>query len=348
MRSPTTPTTNRDLAAVLAACEPQTARKHVAIPPLYAAFATASTLFAGCGAAGSTATLLGNVCLTAPQQCMAADAPTALACGLAGAGAVRATESWRRKSAVLAEVNASHDRSLLSQTILVGTLPLQLASSVFAGDDGVSERAVVQLDASSDTASARTGLLQLVGAAASCAWAQGVVQGALTSRLTSLAVLNAARLYPEDPSATWWWPAVAASSAVAPVVAAAIAAALAATLDGAIARRLQPTARAEARARADTVASAMQRSELLFALDGLPASVAAQRTAEFQRAAREWQAAQCEYAWRCDAAALARALAVAAVYTVSGGSIFAPVVASLGAVDASGLAPLQRRGNRQP
>ena len=332
---------NPDLDAVLsrasAAASRQVDRERVIIPSLVVLSLSASTLLAGCGAAGSAAALIGDVCLTVPQQCNTVSPPTTLGYGMLGALLVRGAEAWRRDGCAAAGTSCS-TRSLLTQSILVGTLPLQIAST-FAGDAGVAERAAAAME--EEQCGPRTGLLQLVGAAAACAWTQGVVQHALTSRLASLAVLNAARLYPQEPESTWWWPAVAAGTAISPFAAAALAAALAASLDGLIAQTLCPVREAESRERFEAVEIAIQRGPRLFELEGMAPDAAARRAADFERAARDWQHAQLEHAWRCDAAACARAGTAALVYAASGGSALAALVASLGAIDASGLAALR-------
>ena len=80
-----------------------------------------------------------------------------------------------------------------------------------------------------------------------------------------------------------------------------------------------------------SIEQAAARSPLLFALDA-PAETAALRADAFRAAVKEWQQHDAELRMRGVAAAWCRCSVAAASYTASGGSIWAPVIAMLGAL----------------
>ena len=130
---------------------------------------------------------------------------------------------------------------------------------------------------------------------------------------------------PDDPLATWWWTPVASASALAPLVAAAAATA-AAYADG----RVEPLRPAVVEAQADAVESAVARCAQIFALEA-PPEVLSRAPPPFT-VANEWKAERgsergaTRWArWRGARRRRRRA--------ASGGSIVAPVLVSLGAIE---------------
>ena len=170
--------------------------------------------------------------------------------------------------------------------------------------------------------------IQAVGALAAASWVNGVVQQGLSLQLTRAAVTVARLTMPDDPLATWWWTPVASASALAPLVAAAAATAVAAYADGRV-ERLRP---AVVEAQADAVESAVTRCDQIFALEA-PPDVSERRAAAFREVADEWRAERRERARRDEVGAVVRSAAAAAAYAASGGSIVAPVLVSLGAIE---------------
>lgn len=292
----------------------------VTLPLVYiSATLCCSLLLVGCGLAGGTAAALDNACFPAVSNlCTTAPAPITAAIGLLGAATTRCTEMWRTgklgdgaRADVGVDAASVVGRDQLSQTTLVGTLPIQLGALLFANDASVGERASATV---SESASAQTkALLGLAGAIASCTWAQGVIQQALSHQLGWI-----------DSSLSTPTPIVA------PALAALGAAGIATLADSAVAQVLRPAAARDVAATEEALRIAMERCEMRFALDGASSDVAARRAAAFRRLAAEWTERQAELRWRDEAASAARCVAAAAAYAASGGSIFAPIVTSLG------------------
>ena len=145
--------------------------------------------------------------------------------------------------------------------------------------------------------------------------------------LTQAALTNAVRNLPADPEATWWWPAVASGSALAPVVAAVVTVALTVAVDAAVSGSLRPMAKAEALACEEAVLVARERSRQRFALEGFTPGEAAIRDDAFQSLAGEWQQRVKAHDARDATASVLRASIGATVYAVSGNSQWAPLIA---------------------
>lgn len=274
----------------------------VSLPTIYiSATMVCSLLFVGCGSAGGVAAALDNLCWPAATDICASSVPLAIPYGLAGAAAVRASEAWRAGGS--SSSGSCSGRDLLSHATLCGTLPIAVGAKLFANDDTVGERAVGALKESAS--STTRALLGLAGAFSACTWTHGVVQQALTARLLWL-------------------------DSAGVVIAGLGAAGLATIGDGLVAAWLLPNAASEAATR-EALSVALERCPQRFALEA-PEEVASRRVEAFRRAVAAWEAQQAESAWRDDAAAAFRCVVCAAAYAASGGSIVAPLLASLGAV----------------
>ncbi len=311
------------LTSVLAAAKPDTtSSERVALPRLYVQGTVISSLLAvGCGLAGGTAAAIDNVCFPAADASCASHPLAAIGYGVVGGAAVRAVKGWRRQIP-----DAGAERSLLAHTLVVGTAPLAFMGRTFASDDSVSERSV-RLARDEWSPNERIAI-QAVGALAAASWVNGVVQQGLSLQLTRAAVTVARLTMPDDPLATWWWTPVASASALAPLVAAAAATAVAAYADGRV-ERLRP---AVVEAQADAVESAVTRCDQIFALEA-PPEVSERRAAAFREVADEWRAERRERARRDEVGAAVRSAAAAAAYAASGGSIVAPFLVGLGAIE---------------
>ena len=294
------------------------------LPPIYVqGTIVASVLAVGCGLAGGAAGLVDNQCFPAAgASCSTAPPLIGVCYGLAGAAVVGATERWRRPAGDPSEYLVA-DRDPLVQCVLVGTLPLPWISRALAADDTVAERAVDVVTSGSPPSVA---LLRLVGAAGSCTWLQGVLQQALATRFTDVALLVAMRALPlSSDGSAWWWPVVSAGTALAPIAAAALAAAAAVASEGVVARQLcadRPTVDAALAA----VDLAVQRCELRFELDA-PPEVAQRRAEAFRQYVDDWHEQRGALSRRGDAAAALRAVVAASAYAASGEIIIVTILA---------------------
>lgn len=297
----------------------------VMLPPNLVTFLPVITLFAAVVIAGDVAARLDCLCWPAVDAACNVNAPLGLGAGLVGAAAVYASEVWRAKADDLDEASSKYSAEpCLVHTVLMGTWPLTLFARILAGDATVGERAA---DSVLTNESPLPGaLLHLAGTTAACAWSQGVVQQSLDLGLTNYAIGNAMRLLPADmENAEWWWPLIAAGPAITPAVAALLAALITAAADTTVWRSLRPSATAVAAAQVEAVRVARERSESIFRLDA-PATVAEQRAAAFDVAARRWEQHTRERDARFALASALRAVVAAVAYGVSGHSQIAPLL----------------------
>ena len=310
----------RYLHSVVAAAKSSlpTSVARVTLPLPILIFQCFATLFAAIVMAGDTAATIDCVCWPAMDASCAANDLEGAALGLLGAAATGVTESWRSR-----DEEVQHPP--VTNSILIGVLPLSATSSALANDHGVGERAAhLVLESPSNLPSA---FLHLLGTTAACAWAHGVLQQGTSMALTQAALTNAVRNLPADPEATWWWPAVASGSALAPVVAAVVTVALTVAVDAAVSGSLRPMAKAEALACEEAVLVARERSRQRFALEGFTPGEAAIRDDAFQSLAGEWQQRVKAHDARDATASVLRASIGATVYAVSGNSQWAPLIA---------------------
>jgi len=121
-------------------------------------------------------------------------------------------------------------------------------------------------------------------------------------------------------------------SAAAPLAAATVAVAVAALSEGALCRALQPMAtRRQAEAEAEAVASLCRRAPTLWALEAPPDAVR-RRVAALRSEASRWAEERSEAERRSRIARVGRAAVATAAFGASGGSLVAPVLASLGII----------------
>eukprot|EP00325_Prymnesiales_sp_UTEX-LB-985_P031209 CAMPEP_0174741142 /NCGR_PEP_ID=MMETSP1094-20130205/75475_1 /TAXON_ID=156173 /ORGANISM="Chrysochromulina brevifilum, Strain UTEX LB 985" /LENGTH=329 /DNA_ID=CAMNT_0015944969 /DNA_START=170 /DNA_END=1159 /DNA_ORIENTATION=+ len=149
----------------------------------------------------------------------------------------------------------------------------------------------------------------LTGAICSCTWSQGVLQQAITLRLG------------------WLDSSLPAGT----LIAALGAAGLTILADGAVAAHMRPAAAAEAAETCEALSIAIERCSHRFSLE-MPQELAARRAEAFRMVAAAWQREEAQRTTRDEAASACRCLIAAATYAASGGSIYAPVVASMGVV----------------
>ena len=135
--------------------------------------------------------------------------------------------------------------------------------------------------------------------------------------------------------AVYQYPLLALShfvSAAAPLAAATVAVAVAALSEGALCRALQPMAtRRQAEAEAEAVASLCRRAPTLWALEAPPDAVR-RRVAALRSEASRWAEERSEAERRSRIARVGRAAVATAAFGASGGSLVAPVLASLGII----------------
>ena len=321
----------RELASVLRTADTlsrhPTSRERVNVPLPYVTFQCTATLCSAIVFAGASAGLLDNACWPASDPSCGASAISGAGAGLLGGAISWQSEQWKQQ---LDETTTTDDTSTdpLDHAVLFGTLPLQVLSRIGAGDEGVGERALGVVSAAPSRVP--RALLLLSGTLASVAWTQGVLQQAMSTQATSLALNVAMRSMPDDPTATWWWPAVASGTVIAPYVAATAAAAVSFTADRVCAGTLRPQATARAEVRAAALATARLRSEQRFLLQA-PEEVARRRSQAFDEVAAGWLAQQQDREARRAVAAAIRCVVAAAAYAASGGSILAPVATGLAA-----------------
>jgi hypothetical protein len=275
-----------------------------------------SLLFVGCGLSGGAAASLDNVCFPAADARCASAGALGVGHGLVGAIAIGGAELWRSDT----RVDTPDSHSQLSHATLVGTLPIQLASraAMQGADDRVDARAIEIVHTQSEEVQA---LLLLCGVMASCSWAQGVVQQALSLRLA--------------------WLNDGASLPLGTLLAVCGAAGLSTLVSGQI--TACSTAAAEAAASREALRLAVERSPKLFALE-MPQELANRRAEAFREVADAHETHAQQAKRKDEAAAAFRCVVAASVYATSGGSIFAPVTASLGSGGARALVRRLRGG----
>ena len=315
---------DRHLQAVLSAASLSSGGNvdRVMLPPAIITFLPAVTLFAGVVLAGDAAAQLDCVCWPAVDASCAADPMKGVGAGLIGAGAAYASEAWRTSGRLPDETTLYDTDPCLAHAVLVGTWPLALFANIMAEDATVGERAV---DAVLENESPLPGaLLHLAGTTAACAWAHGVLQQSLDLGLTNLAISNAMRYMPTDTEGVWWWPLIAAGTALAPITATFLTAVITAAADTTVWRALQPSAAAVGQARIEAVRVARERAPTLFRLDGRARPLL--RASAFDAAAERWEKRTRERDARFAVASAARSLAAATAYAASGHSQLAPLL----------------------
>lgn len=260
--------------------------------------------------------------------------------GLVGAALVRQVELWRRecmdgRPELLTESmwelasNTKNDE-LLEKGVLLGMLPISTIARAL-GAISTGERSVsIVINECTEFEKA---LLQILGSTASCALVHGVAQNFFAARLTSLFNWLAMLSMPEDPSATWWWPAVAAGPAFVPLLAVLMTVAFEYSAYLLTCEFFLPLSNFEARSCQEAVSSERRRCEKLFTLMGTPSDEARLRAEAFRELAKQWEEQQTECKRRREITSLFRIFTAAVVYAVSGGSILAPVLANVAVTD---------------
>ena len=227
--------------------------------------------------------------------------------GVPGAALVKELESWRCK------VSAAETSPTVSNTVVLGLLPLSIIERLRG------ERALpVVREAPFLTAATLVG-----GAAASSAVVNGLLQSSYAAILRELFDAGAAPFCGLAAAAT---PAAAAAMTTAAALAMA---------DGAVDRALRPLARAREDAEAAAVADLRRRAPRLYQL-GMPPDAARRMSRALEEEAGAWEWRRAEERRRADVARVLRAAVVSTVYAASGGSLMAPVLASLGVLGARG------------
>ena len=227
--------------------------------------------------------------------------------GVPGAALVKELESWRCK------VSAAEISPTVSNTVVLGLLPLAAIIERLRG-----ERALpVVREAPFLTAATLVG-----GAAASSAVVNGLLQSSYAAILRELFDAGAA-------------PFCGLAAAATPAAAAMTTAAALAMADGAVDRALRPLARAREDAEAAAVADLRRRAPRLYQL-GMPPDAARRMSRALEEEAGAWEWRRAEERRRADVARVLRAAVVSTVYAASGGSLMAPVLASLGVLGARG------------
>lgn len=336
----------RHLQAVLSAASLSSGGNvdRVLLPPAIITLFPAVTLFAAVVVAGDAAAQLDCVCWPAVDPSCAADPMKGVGAGLLGAGAAYASEAWRTSGQLPDETSLYDTDPCLAHAVLVGTWPLALFASTMAEDATVGERSV---EAVLENESPLPGaLLHLAGTTAACAWAHGVLQQSLDLVLTNLAIENAMRYMPADPEGVWWWPLIAAGTALAPITATFLTALITAAADTTVWRALQPSAAAAGLARAEAVRVARENAPALFRLDA-PAEVAVGRASAFDAAAERWEKRTRERDARFAVASAARSLAAAAAYAASGHSQLAPLLCGMLGGSSTARAVLSQSGGKE-
>ena len=268
-----------------------------------------------------------------------------LAWGAPGMLAIAAIEQWRCSECSVAEEDAGEcvRCATLTNPILVGTAPLAMVSKAALGVN-VGERAVevvLQSESASPVGSGapavRSMSIHAGGALASCAWAHGVLQPLVQIALSGAAFrLTVASMMPADASGA----GMAMDSALqllalrhaVPLVATVATAGIVAGAETAAAHLLQPEARATTEAISEELADARSRAARLFAIDAPPDETARRLTA-FGELAAGWERSRATVARTDGAASFARSMVAAAAFAASGGSLLAPMIASLGAAE---------------
>ena len=224
--------------------------------------------------------------------------------GVPGAALVKELESWRCK------VSAAEISPTVSNTVVLGLLPLSIIERLRG------ERALpVVREAPFLTAATLVG-----GAAASSAVVNGLLQSSYAAILRELFDAGAA-------------PFCGLAAAATPAAAAMTMAAALAMADGAVDRALRPLARAREDAEAAAVADLRRRAPRLYQL-GMPPDAARRMSRALEEEAGAWEWRRAEERRRADVARVLRAAVVSTVYAASGGSLMAPVLASLGVLGA--------------
>jgi len=224
--------------------------------------------------------------------------------GVPGAALVKELESWRCK------VSAAEISPTVSNTVVLGLLPLSIIERLRG------ERALpVVREAPFLTAATLVG-----GAAASSAVVNGLLQSSYAAILRELFDAGAA-------------PFCGLAAAATPAAAAMTTAAALAMADGAVDRALRPLARAREDAEAAAVADLRRRAPRLYQL-GMPPDAARRMSRALEEEAGAWEWRRAEERRRADVARVLRAAVVSTVYAASGGSLMAPVLASLGVLGA--------------
>ena len=169
-------------------------------------------------------------------------------------------------------------------------------------------------------------MLAAGGALASCAWAQGIVQGGVCTAFRELSMRMAMAGGGDFPA----FPVFFARAALEPAVVVLLTAAAVAAVDAGASRALQPMSRPKTEAAAEALESARRRSSSLFSLELGEPTLAADASAEFGQQVETWNDARRRLARKDLTASFGRAAVAASVFAASGGCLVAPVVASLG------------------
>ena len=250
---------------------------------------------------------------------------------------------WWRRAAPGATDSDADER--LGNAVILCCLPATVISSSVFGDTSVGERAAHRV-VHGDSLPVEKAALRSAAAMAAAAWTHGLLQATLSTTLSVAASHAAVSTLPIDPAGTWgvtydgaepmlsvpwWYIGVAAAPALAPLLAAACTALVSAAADSEVARTpLRPVRRAKEAAAAETRELEVERAPKLFALSAPPAR--AERRADALHATAAARAAAAgERARRTSTATAVRAGATAYACMASGGSILAPVIATLSA-----------------
>ena len=213
-------------------------------------------------------------------------------------------ESWRCKVSAAEMISP-----IVSNTVVLGLLPLSIIERLRG------ERALpVVREAPFLTAATLVG-----GAAASSAVVNGLLQSSYAAILRELFDAGAA-------------PFCGLAAAATPAAAAMTTAAALAMADGAVDRCAAGAAR---RRRGGGRRRPRCRAPRLYQL-GMPPDAARRMSRALEEEAGAWEWRRAEERRRADVARVLRAAVVSTVYAASGGSLMAPVLASLGVLGARG------------
>jgi len=245
--------------------------------------------------------------------------PSGIAYGLLGAFVLRRVEMWRREcwddppgmieDSIWQQAGTGNRDELLEKGILLGTLPVSTLGWLLTGASlGETSVAIVNKECTD----LQKAFLQITGSVSSCVLVHGQIQQALSTLLAS---------------------SDAVSTGMAPVFATLATAAFEFIVYLLVCERLLPVASLSTRASSEAINVERERCARLFTLGGVPLEVANSRARAFDRLAKQWEEQQNECRKRRETTNFVRVSTAAIVYTISGGSILAPVLTNIVVTD---------------